>query len=199
VTDPIDPAPAPSDVAAPPRPRSRATTRAAILTAARRGFARDGFERATVRSIASAAGVDPALVMRYFGSKAGLFAEAAELVLELPDLSALQPDEVARALVRRFFAVWEEDDTFLVLLRASATSPVAADRLRRVFLEQVLPVLSAAAVDHPAERAAVVGSQVIGFAYARYVLENPVLRAMDEAAVQRWLGSGLVHQLLGEG
>ncbi|MFD6811748.1 helix-turn-helix domain-containing protein, partial [Streptomyces anthocyanicus] len=60
------------------------TTRAAILEAARERFAADGYERATIRAIARDAGIDPSLVMRYFGNKEGLFAAASEIDLALP-------------------------------------------------------------------------------------------------------------------
>src|SRR5262245_18351681 len=67
-----------------PSRRSDAT-RAAILAAARERFAADGYERATIRAIAADANIDPAMVMRYYGSKERLFAAAAELELHLPD------------------------------------------------------------------------------------------------------------------
>src|SRR3989475_12594940 len=63
-------------------------TKAAILAAAREHFAAYGYERATIRAIAAAAGIDPAMVMRYFGNKERLFAAAAEFDLRLPDLTA---------------------------------------------------------------------------------------------------------------
>jgi len=65
-------------------PRSEATRRA-ILDAARAIFASRGYEQATIRAIASEAGIDASMVMRYFGSKAGLFAAAASVTLEAPD------------------------------------------------------------------------------------------------------------------
>jgi AcrR family transcriptional regulator len=85
-----------------------------------------GYERTTVRSVAAGAGIDPALVIRYFGSKEGLFAAAAEFTLDLPDLAAARPDALAEILLPRFFAVWEQDGAFLPLLRAAATSPAPA-------------------------------------------------------------------------
>ena len=68
-------------------PRRSDATRAAILAAAREQFAAGGYQAATIRAIAAAAGIDPAMVMRYYGNKEGLFAAAAEFDLRLPDLS----------------------------------------------------------------------------------------------------------------
>ena len=113
------------------RPRNASQTRADILSAARRRFGAEGYERTTLRAVAADVGVDAALVIRYFGSKQNLFAAAADFSIDLPDLSDVDPDEVAGILLPRFFAVWEEDETFLALLRAAMTSPVAADALLR--------------------------------------------------------------------
>ena len=62
-------------------------TQAAILQAAQELFATQGYERTTVRDVAAQAAIDPAMVMRYFGSKEGLFARATAFDLQLPDLS----------------------------------------------------------------------------------------------------------------
>ena len=92
-----------------PRPRNAAQTRTDILSAARRRFATEGYERTTLRAIAADVGVDAALVSRYFGSKQDLFATATEFRIDLPDLSGAAPDDIAGMLLPRYFAVWEED------------------------------------------------------------------------------------------
>ena len=125
------------------RLRNAADTRADILAAARLRFGTDGYERTTLRAVAADVGVDPALVIRYFGSKQDLFAAAAEFTLDLPDLTEVDPDKIADALLPRFFAVWEHDTTFVALLRAAMTSPTAADTMRMVFATQVAPTLAA--------------------------------------------------------
>src|ERR1700738_5710718 len=121
------------------RPRNAAQTRADILSAARRRFGSEGYERTTLRAVAADVGVDAALVIRYFGSKQNLFAVAADFAIELPDLSGRDPDDVANILLQRFFAVWAEDETFVALLRAAMTSQLAADTLRQVFAPQYPP------------------------------------------------------------
>ena len=156
----------------PNAPRNAIRTRADIVSAARRRFAAEGYDRTTLRAVAADVGVDAALVIRYFGSKQDLFAAAAEFTIELPDLFGVDPDEVAGILLPRFFAVWEEDETFVALLRAAMTSQIAADALRRVFAEQVAPKLITATPDHPVQRIGLMGSFVIGLAITRYVLNR---------------------------
>lgn len=177
------------------RPRSSEQTRADLLAAARRQFAREGFERVTIRSVAAEVGVDPALVIRYFGNKAGLFAEAARVEIRLPDLAGLPPDRIAAALVDRFFDLFEDSPNFLALLRAAATSETAADALREALLAQAGPALAAAALDQPARRAALVGSQMLGLAFVRYVLAVPAAAEMSRAEVLEWVGPTVLRYL----
>ena len=175
--------------------RDGQATRAAILDIARSQFGDHGFERTTIRSVASEAGVDPALVMHYFGSKAELFAAASRFDITFPDLSDVAPDRVADVLVPMFIGAWGPQGPFLPLLRAAATNRVAADALLQVFVDQVAPALSAVAPDHAAERAALVGSQLLGLAVARYILGVPPLAGMDDAQLIEWLRPVLAHYL----
>ncbi|SEH78225.1 regulatory protein, tetR family [Mycolicibacterium rutilum] len=177
------------------RTRDARATRADILAAARRRFGADGFERTTLRAVAADVGIDPALVIRYFGSKQELFAAAAEFTLDLPDLTEVAPDEVADALLPRFFAVWEDDTTFVALLRAAMTSSSAADTMRQVFATQVAPALSKVAPDHPAQRAGLMGAFVIGLATTRYVLANPAVADLSHDELIAW-ARPVIRQLL---
>src|SRR5215472_8316173 len=111
-----------------PKARRGDATRASILTAARERFAADGYERATIRAIAGDAGIDPALVMRYYGNKEGLFAAAAEIDLHLPEIGSLPRKAVGAALVEHFLSRWEHDDILKALLRTAATNASAAER-----------------------------------------------------------------------
>src|ERR1700758_5323756 len=140
----------------PPKVRDGEVTRSAILATARSQFGKHGLERTTIRSVASAAGVDPALVMHYFGSKAGLFAAASRFDITFPDLTGVAPDRVADVLLPMFIAAWGPQGPFLPLLRAAATNRGAADALLEVFVDQVAPALASVALDHAAERAALV-------------------------------------------
>src|ERR1700749_5202660 len=154
------------------RPRNAAQTRADIPREARRRFATEGFERTTLRAIASDVGVDGALVIRYFGSKQDLFATATEFKIDLPDLSDADPDDIAGMLLPRYFAVWEDDHTFLALLRAAMTSRVAADTLNETLATHVAPTLAAAPPDNDQQRIAVTDAFVIGTAPNTSALGN---------------------------
>jgi AcrR family transcriptional regulator len=181
-----------------PRRRGADATKAAILTAARERFAADGYERATIRAIAGDADIDPAMVMRYYGSKEKLFAAAAEFDLRLPDLTGLPRERVGEALVGHFLERWESDDILLALLRAAATNEAAAERMRRIFAEQVGPTVSELAGDRDAgTRAGLVGSQIIGFALCRYVLRLPPVTAMSRTEAVGWLGPTIQRYLTG--
>src|SRR5215213_4595441 len=131
----------------PARPRDSDTTRAAILSAARERFAAAGYDRTTIRAVAADAGIDPALVMRYFVNKEKLFAAAADFDLRLPDLRALPGDRIGAALVEHFVDRWEADDTFMALLRSSVSQEAAASRVRAVLAGQVAPTIAAFAPD----------------------------------------------------
>jgi AcrR family transcriptional regulator len=179
------------------RTRNAGATRADILAAARRRFGADGFERTTLRAVAADVGVDPALVIRYFGSKQELFAAAADFTLDLPDLRGVDPDGIAAALLPRFFAVWEDDTTFVALLRAAMTSPVAAQAMRQVFAAQVAPALAAVTPDHPGERAGLLGAFVIGLATTRYVLANPAVTQLSHDQLVAWTAPVLRQLLTG--
>jgi AcrR family transcriptional regulator len=176
------------------RPRNASQTRADILSAARRRFGAEGYDRTTLRAVAADVGVDAALVIRYFGNKQELFAAAADFTIELPDLSNVDPDDIAGLLLPRFFAVWE-DETFLALLRAAMTSKVAADALRRVFAEQVAPKLITATPDNPVQRIGLMGAFVIGLATTRYVLVNPPIANLSREELSRW-AAPVIRQLL---
>jgi AcrR family transcriptional regulator len=175
--------------------RDGQATRAAILDSARSQFGSHGFERTTIRSVASAAGGGPALVMHYFGSKAGLFAAVSRFDIAFPDLSAVAPDRIADVLLPLFVSVWGPQGPFLPLLRAAATNRIAADALLEVFVGQVAPALAAVVPDRAPERAALVGSQLLGLAVARDILAVPPLTGMADAQLIEWLRPVLAHYL----
>lgn len=179
------------------RPRRSDATRAAIRAAARERFAADGYDRATVRAIAAAAGIDPSMIIRYFGSKEGLFAAAVEFELRLPDPREIPPDQLGARAVEHFLTRWEDDDTLQALLRVGVTNEAAAARLRDIFTRQLLPIVARAA-PHGADvagRAGLVASQVLGMALTRYVLRLPPVAAMTRQELVAWVGPTLQRYL----
>jgi AcrR family transcriptional regulator len=175
-------------------------TKARILDAARRRFSADGYERATIRAIATDADIDPSMVMRYFGSKDGLFAAAASLDLHLPDLAAAPRKKRGHLLAQHYLRLWEHDAAkggLAILLRTAATNDGAAERVREVFREQVLPAVAAVSPDAPSTRAALIASQLLGMAYCRYVVRMPALVALDERVIVEKLGETIQRYLEG--
>ncbi|WP_188273656.1 TetR family transcriptional regulator [Streptomyces sp. CBMA152] len=164
---------------APSARRSSEVTRAAILRAARDRFAAQGYERTTIRAVAADAGIDPSMVMRYFGSKEQLFDTALTIDLRLPALSEVEPDALAEVMVRHFLDRWEgdpTDDALLVLLRSAVTNERAAERLHQILATQVGPALAAAlGPDAAARVGGIVAAQLLGVALARYLLRLPAV------------------------
>jgi len=179
------------------RPRNAAQTRADILDAARRRFATDGYDRTTLRAVAADVGVDAALISRYFGSKQDLFATATEFAIELPDLTGADPDEIADMLLPRYFAVWEEDHSFMALLRAAMTSRVAADKLNQTLAVHVAPTLAAATPDFEQQRIALTDAFVIGLAATRSVLGNVPAAELSREELRQWAGPVFRQLLVG--
>jgi AcrR family transcriptional regulator len=178
--------------------RSRAT-QARILAAARDLFAREGYDRTTIRAVALAAEADPALVIRYFGGKEGLFAAATPFDLRIPAFDA--GDRAGDALIRHFLARWEgdpSDQSLRILLRAGVTNPDAAMRVRAIFAEQVLPVIRNLVPDRPELRAGLLASQLVGLAVARYLLIIPPLAGLPTEAVIACIGPTLQRYLTGD-
>jgi AcrR family transcriptional regulator len=189
-------------------------TRDAILAAARKRFADLGYDGTTIRGIAADAGVDPALVHHFFGTKERLFTAAMRLPVVPGELigAALAGAGPARAgeslgerLVRAMLGAWdvhEIRDTFLGLLRSAATSEQAMTMLRQFVTEAILARLSVAAqAADPAQarfRAALVASQVVGLGLARYLVGlDPLTEASTDELVAA-IGPTLDRYLTGD-
>jgi AcrR family transcriptional regulator len=172
--------------------RSGAETRDRILTVAREHFARQGYDRTTIRAIASEAQIDPSMVMRYFGNKEGLFAAAADFDLRLPDLAGVPRNALGAALVSHFLDRWEDDETLMALLRTATTNEAAAERMQALFSSQMAPLIARLSGDTragAAARAGLIASQVLGFALCRYVLKLPPVVALKRPEIVRRVGA----------
>jgi AcrR family transcriptional regulator len=169
-------------------------TRQAVLGAARQLFAERGYDGASVRDIAAAAGVDPALVHHYFGTKQGLFLAVlgapfnpADLV---PAVTGGGLAELPERLVRTFLSLWDDPvsgPAAVALLRSSHHNDWTARLLKEFLTTQVLRRALAQVELPPCEaplRSALVVSQMLGLAVARYVLAfEPLATAPAETVV----------------
>jgi AcrR family transcriptional regulator len=160
-------------------------TRAAILVAARELFATQGYSGTSVRSVASAAGVDAALVHHYFGSKDDLFVAALELPVDprerLAGVVAQGPDGAGERMLRIFLSVWDDPELRLPLLGLTRgmLEPSGHRLMRDGFLPAVLhPVGVGLGIERPDVRMPLVASQVIGLILTRYVLEVEPIASM---------------------
>jgi AcrR family transcriptional regulator len=159
------------------RGRDAAATRAAILAAARAHFAADSYERVGVREIAAAAGVDPALVIRYFGSKEGLLREALHQGGDLIPLLAADRATAGERLTRLVLLKEEAKgaDWLLVLLR-SAANEEAGGALRAAVEGQFIRPLAAWLGGEQAHlRANLIVAYVLGLMIGRTVLRTEAL------------------------
>lgn len=194
------------------RPRGRrpgrTDTRAAIQTAALTLFSELGYEKVSLRAIARAADVDPALIHHYFENKADLFARS---VLDLP----LDAEEIVRSIldgpvesigdrtILAFLDAWERPgatDRFTAMMRAAVTDPSARRPLSEFMTKEILvKVVESVGHGNARLRAQLGVSLVLGLALSRDILELPALvkarkpvlvkaygRAMQAHLVDSW-------------
>jgi AcrR family transcriptional regulator len=169
-------------------------TREAILQAARETFAERGFDRASIRAIAASAGVDPALVHHYFGSKDDLFLATIGAPLDPAVIiaGAIEGDVegIPERLLRGFLGVWDNPVTgkaALAIIRSGLQHDLAARMLREFLTTRILRrVLGTLPID-PAEvpiRGALIASQAIGLVMIRYVIRlEPLASAPPEEVI----------------
>jgi AcrR family transcriptional regulator len=182
-------------------------TRDAVLAAARAAFAERGFDGATIRGIAGDAGVDPALVHHYFGSKDKLFLAAVEAPADpddlLPEVLTADRDKLGAAVVRMALRVWDGPARHggLALLRSAVGNEWTAKLLREFLVSKVLRRVVATLGFDPDERAArasLVASQLIGMVMVRYVLRLEPLASASPESVVAALGPTVQRYLTGE-
>ncbi|QGV79242.1 TetR/AcrR family transcriptional regulator [Streptomyces ficellus] len=166
--------------------------RTRILEAARAEFAERGYDKTSVRGIAKAAGVDPALVHHYFGTKDEVFAAAIEVSFEpeliVPAVLGESTEGIGERLARYFLSVWENPATrapLLAVIRSALTHEAAAKVLRGFVLRRVLERVAADLdVPDPKFRAELAASHMIGIAILRYVVRvEPLASATPDEIV----------------
>ncbi|MFH8598070.1 TetR/AcrR family transcriptional regulator [Streptomyces rimosus] len=166
-----------------------------ILTAARAEFAARGYEKASIRGIAKAADVDPALVHHYYGTKEQVFEAAVEMSFA-PALNAPEAvldgglDGVGERMTRFVFGVWENPVTrepLLAIVRSALTNDVAAAVFRKLIVRQLLRRIAGELAVPDAElRAELAAAQLVGTALMRYVIKlEPLASADPERIIAR--------------
>jgi AcrR family transcriptional regulator len=181
-------------------------TRSAILDAARARFADVGFDQASIRSIAAAAEVDPALVHHYFGTKQDLFLAALELPVDpevvRAQIAAVPDDQLGETIVRVVVGVW--DSPIGIHAIAAVRSLIAGhnEGLARTFLLDVVLRDVRTRVDRPAgtgtTRVVMAVTQMIGVLVARKILEIEPVVSMPIDTLAGLAGPTLQRYLTGD-
>jgi AcrR family transcriptional regulator len=178
--------------ALPPGPRDeRGVLAARIVAAAREEFAEHGWAGTTIRAVARAADVDPALVYHYFGSKEGLLDAATNPPQQwLDSVAAVWTtpiDRLGAALIESLLASWADDEigpTLRAILQTAAHEPSTREKLRRVVEGSLMGVSELGSDERDRLiRSGLVSSQMMGFALMRYVWKIEPIASMtrDEA------------------
>ncbi len=189
------------------RRRGNPDTRNVIVVNARRLFADAGYDKTSVRDIAAAADVDPALIRHYFGSKAGLFRATMGWPFEPTQIGARitsgDRGEIGARLTRVFFEAWEQPDSrapLLAILRGAATHEESATLVRQFLHGQLYPQLAKPLTEPDAElRIDLAMAQLLGIAYLRHILRvEPIASTpLDEltARVTPIVSAHLISQI----
>ena len=190
-----------------PGPRDeRGVLAARILTAAREAFAETGWAGTTMRAVARAADVDPALVYHYFGSKEGLLDAATDPPQEWLEAVAktwtVPIEDLGRELLTLMMATWASDEVGPILravLQTAAHEPKTREKLRRI-VENSLMGVSHLGTDNRDRliRGGLISSQMMGFALMRYVWKIEPIASMTEDEVLAAMTPNLQHYIAGE-
>lgn len=169
-------------------------TRNDIVATARRLFAESGYDKTSVRDIAAAAGVDPALIRHYFGSKAELFRSTMGWPFDPAEIGerigAGDRTEIGERLTRVFFTAWEQPDSrasLLAILRGAATHDESAALVGQFIAGQLYPQMAKLLEGSDTElRVDLAMAQLLGIAYLRHVLQvEPIASAPVDELIAR--------------
>ncbi|RIR87496.1 TetR/AcrR family transcriptional regulator [Mycobacteroides abscessus] len=190
------------------RPGRRPGTSSArddILASARKLFSLNGIDKTSVRAIASDAGVDPALVHHYFGTKLDLFREVVQLPVDpsvvLQPLRDVPVDELGVTIPRLIIALWDSElgANMLAVFRSALTG--ADDGLVRVFFREVLVNIIAERVDSPPGsgvlRAEFAITQMAGILVGRYIMAIEPLASLTAEQIALTVGPNIQRYLTG--
>jgi AcrR family transcriptional regulator len=172
-------------------------TKSSILTAARNTFAEKGYDKASIRGIAADAGVDPALVHHYFGTKEKLFLATINAPINpgelIPQALSGPREEAGLRLVRVALSVWDSPagTAAVAIFRSALSNEWTARLLREFVVTQILRRAISELVLDPAEapmRSSLVATQIAGTMVARYVLKLEPLASADPEVLVAAIG-----------
>lgn len=189
------------------RPAGSPPNREAILASAWRVFGERGYDGATIRAIAADAGVDPALIHHYFGTKDRLLLmtmqNAAPLEGWIESLTAGGvTDDLGERLVRMAFDAYEVVyrpvwAALLGLLRSASNESDAAHVLRERFGEGGLArMMEALGLSQPRLRATLVATEIVGLMLARFVLRLEPVASADIDTIVAWYAPTVQRYLI---
>ena len=181
-------------------------TRSAILAAARAGFAERGYAGTTIRAVAGAAGVDPALVLHFFRTKDALLAACLalppEMMARMPAAFDGDPSAVGERLTRTYLSLWEDPATgpaLLAVVRSAVSSQDAAHLLGEFVGSLLLaPTAKLGDADGPELRVALASAQLVGLALSRYVVRLEAVARADLETLVRAVAPSVQRYLTGD-
>ncbi len=190
----------------PGRPPGASDTRERILASARDLFARNGIDKTSIRSIAAAADVDPALVHHYFGTKQQLFADAIRAPINPMDvigpLREVPVEKLGYTLPSILLPLWDSEagKGFIATLRSLLAGSEVS--LIRSFLQEIITVEVGSRVDDPPGsgpiRVQFVASQLVGVVMARYILELDPFKSLPVEQIAETIAPNLQRYLTGD-
>src|SRR6201991_804699 len=190
-----------------PGPRDeRGVLSARILSAARDEFAQYGWAGTTIRAVARAADVDPALVYHYFGSKEALLDAATNPPQRWLDAVAstwtTPVDELGTALLRLMLGAWADEEIGPVLgavLLTAAHDETTRDKLRKIVESSLMGMSQLGADERDRQvRSGLISSQIMGLAMMRYIWKiEPIASLRDDELVAA-IAPNLQHYIEGD-
>ena len=175
------------------------------MDAATAQFAEHGFQAATIRGIAAAAGVDTALIRHYYGSKDDLFAAtlqfAPEALSRVVAAATGDHDHLGQRVVAAYVELWEDPTTAAPLhaaVRTAVSSTGGAALMQEFIQTRMLPVFRPVLDDRAALRVTLASSHMLGTAISRYVLRIEPLAGLDREELIATLAPAIQHYLTGD-
>jgi AcrR family transcriptional regulator len=190
----------------PGRPAGASDRRERILTSARELFAQNGIDKTSIRTVAAAAGVDPALVHHYYGSKQQLFAAAINVPID--PMEVLRPlrdtpvEKLGYTLLSVLLPLWDSErgKGFIATIRSLLAGSEVS--LLRSFLQEIIAVEVGTRVDNPPGtgliRVQFVASQLVGVVVARYIIELDPFKSLPVEQIAETIGPNLQRYLTGD-